>query len=117
MPKYLHQIELDTNNIIKNIYKVLKKQKTTLIPSLELGIEKCILKKVDQEITFTPSSKPGIEKYISRGVDWEITFTPFLELGIEKYILKEVDQEALYFCKVAQPKLFIEVSSELLNYT
>ena len=46
----------------------------------------------------------------------ETTFTLFLELGIEKCMLKEVDQEALHLYKVAWPKLFIKVSSELLNY-
>ena len=47
MPKHLHQIELDTSDIIKNIYKVLKKQETTFTPSLEPGIDNCILKEVD----------------------------------------------------------------------
>ena len=69
MPKYLYQIKLDTSNIIKNIYKVLKKQETTPILSLELGIEKCTSKEVDQETTFILSLEPGIEKYISKEVD------------------------------------------------
>jgi hypothetical protein len=47
MPEYLDQIELDTSDIIKNICEALKKQETTFIPFLELGIEKCILKEVD----------------------------------------------------------------------
>ena len=49
MPEHLHQIKLDTSNTIKNIYEVLKKQKTTFTPFSKPGIEKCMSKEVDQE--------------------------------------------------------------------
>ena len=49
MPEHLYKIKLDTSDIIKNIYKVLKKQKTTFTPFLEPGIKKYISKEVDQE--------------------------------------------------------------------
>ena len=50
--EYLYQIKLDTSDTIKNIYRVLKKQETTFTPFLELGIEKYILKEVDQEALY-----------------------------------------------------------------
>ena len=49
MPKHVDQIKLDTGYTIKNINKVLKKQETTFILFLELGIKKYIFKEVDQE--------------------------------------------------------------------
>ena len=49
MPEHLYKIKLDTSDIIKNIYEVLKKQETTFILFLELYIEKYILKEVNQE--------------------------------------------------------------------